>query len=306
MNRRDCLASGLALLAAAKPAWASEPLPDDEASDEPPSKEPFSLFVATPERAVIRMLELARVTSNDLVLDLGSGDGRIPIVAARRYGARGRGVDINPRLVEQSVAEARRQDVAGRVRFETGDVMDTDVSAATVVTMYLFPALIARLKPKLWSQLKPGARIVVYDYSMTEWPAEEALTLYVPERYLGRGGDVTARLWVRPADFSGRWFGMMEAGSGLPLELSIDQRYQRIQGTGRMGGANVDLYNAHVQGPTIEFLVEDAARTRYEIVARLEGNSMRGEARIQGGTENSTAAWMARRVASGLPIDRPV
>jgi hypothetical protein len=172
--------------------------------------------------------------------------------------------------------------------------------------MYLFPALIARLKPKLWSQLKPGARVVIYDYNMTEWPCEEALTMYVPQRYLGRGGDVTARLWVKPANFSGRWRAALDVTGGPSMDLLLDQRYQRIQGTARLRGANLDLYNTHVQGARIEFAIEDSARTRHEVVARLEGETMRGNVHIQRGSENSTAAWRARRVLPGAPIDRPV
>jgi SAM-dependent methyltransferase len=308
VNRRDWLASGLALLASAGSSRADEPaeVEAEEEGDSTPPGEPFSLFVPTPERAVIRMLELARVTPRDLVLDLGSGDGRIPIVAARRFGARGRGVDINAGLVQESNAEARRQGVAARVRFERADVMDTDASAATVVTLYLFPALINRLKPRLFAQLKPGARIVIYDYTMSEWPAEETLAMYVPERYLGRGGDVSIRLWVVPANFSGRWAAVIDGLSAAPLALFIDQRYQRIEGTAQLRDAKLDFYNTHVQGPRIEFGIEDSERTRCELVGRLDGDMLRGEARIQRGSESTRTSWLARRTSPPASIERPV
>jgi SAM-dependent methyltransferase len=301
VNRREWLTGGLALLAAAKASAAEEaPAPMDDEYEEP-AKEPFSLFVPTPERAVIRLLELARVGPRDNVLDLGSGDGRFPILAAKRFGARGRGVDINPDLVKQSIAEARRQGVGDRVRFEQGDVMETDASSATVVTMYLFPALVNRLKPRLLAQLRPGARIVIYDYTMSEWPPEEALSMYVPERYLGRGGDVTMRLWIVPANFSGRWSGAIE-GRGTPFELAIRQNFQRIDGSARLNAAPSDLYTSHVRGADIELLAEPDRNTKYFFTGRLEGESIRGRVRIERGSERATATWRARRTAAGTDI----
>jgi precorrin-6B methylase 2 len=148
-------------------------------------------FLPTPEDVVDRMLELAEVTSGDLVVDLGSGDGRIPIRAAQKYGARGLGIDIDPRRIEESNANARKAGVAHLVEFRQGDALQTDVSAATVVTLYLLSSSNARLRPILQQQLKPGARVVSHAFSMgTEWPADKV------DRFVSANGDqVTLYLW---------------------------------------------------------------------------------------------------------------
>jgi SAM-dependent methyltransferase len=308
VNRRHWLAGAAVLLPSLLAArWAGAAEDEDDHSrnggKDQGGGEPFSLFVPTPERAVIRLLELARTGPNDLVLDLGSGDGRFPMLAARHFGARGWGVDINPELVAQSAAEARRLGLADRVRFEQNDVMEVDLRPATVVSMYLFPALINRLKPRLLEQLRPGTRIVIYDYTMTEWPPDELLTMYVPERYLGYGGDVSMRMWVVPANFSGRWTGSMAGGAAMPIEFSVEQRYQRIRGSARAEGRELDFYNAAVRGDAIEFLVE-IDRVRYHLSGRLAGDDrVEGSVRIERGDEKREASWSARRVSGRGRID---
>jgi cyclopropane fatty-acyl-phospholipid synthase-like methyltransferase len=148
-------------------------------------------FVASPEDVVDRMLELAAVTRDDVVLDLGSGDGRIPIRAALKYGARGIGVEIDPRLVEEAKANARKAGVEHLVEFRLEDAMQTDVSSATVVTLYLLSSSNAKLRPMLEKQLKPGARIVSHAFSMgRDWPADRIDTFTS-----ARGDQVTLYLW---------------------------------------------------------------------------------------------------------------
>jgi cyclopropane fatty-acyl-phospholipid synthase-like methyltransferase len=129
-------------------------------------------FVATPEDVVERMLELAKVGRDDVVYDLGCGDGRIVIAAAKKFGARGVGIDIDANLINQAEARARAEGVAGRVRFEVGDVMAANVSRASVVTMYLLSASNVRLRPLLTKQLKKGARIVSHSFPMGDWEPE--------------------------------------------------------------------------------------------------------------------------------------
>lgn len=148
-------------------------------------------FVASPEDVVDRMLELAAVTKDDVVLDLGSGDGRIPIRAAVKYGARGIGVEIDPRLVEEAKANARKAGVGHLVQFRLDDAMQTDVSSATVVTLYLLSSSNAKLRPMLEKQLQPGARIVSHAFSMgRDWPADKIDTFVS-----ARGDQVTLYLW---------------------------------------------------------------------------------------------------------------
>ena len=139
-------------------------------------------YVQTPHEVVTQMLRLAGVDPNDVVYDLGSGDGRLVIAAARDFGARGVGVEIDPRLVAQSVESARRAGVGDRVTFREQDLFQTDLAAATVVTLYLSPALNLRLRPKLLRELRAGARIVSHDFDMGDWPPARALRVDVRER----------------------------------------------------------------------------------------------------------------------------
>jgi len=139
-------------------------------------------YVQTPHEVVAQMLRLAGVGRNDVVYDLGSGDGRLVIAAARDFGARGVGVEIDPRLVAQSVESARRAGVGDRVTFREQDLFQTDIADATVVTLYLSPALNLRLRPKLLRELRAGARIVSHDFDMGDWPPARALRIDVRER----------------------------------------------------------------------------------------------------------------------------
>ena len=139
-------------------------------------------YVQTPHEVVAQMLRLAGVGRNDVVYDLGSGDGRLVIAAARDFGARGVGVEIDPRLVARSVESARRAGVGDRVTFREQDLLQTDLADATVVTLYLSPALNLRLRPKLLRELRAGARIVSHDFDMGDWPPARALRVDARER----------------------------------------------------------------------------------------------------------------------------
>ena len=149
------------------------------------TKRPDVRFLATPQNVVEAMLELAHVTANDVVYDLGSGDGRIPITAARRYGARGVGVEIDPKLVQLSEQNAAKAGVSPLVRFQTGDLFAADIREATVVTLFLLPALNIDLIPKLRSQLRPGARVVSHHFAMGDrWMPDETRDVNGLEIYL--------------------------------------------------------------------------------------------------------------------------
>ena len=139
-------------------------------------------YVQTPSEVVMEMLRLARVTPEDVVYDLGSGDGRLVIAAARYFGARGVGIELDPALVAESVKIARRAGVGERTRFLQQDIFEADISEATVVTMYLSPGVNARLRPKLQSQLKPGARIVSHDFPIGDWAPERVVQFKGPDR----------------------------------------------------------------------------------------------------------------------------
>jgi len=154
-------------------------------------------FVVTPDHVTRAMLELAAVKPGDFVIDLGSGDGRIVIVAARHYGARGLGVEIVPDLVEQSRDNARRAGVAERVEFRVQDLFETDLSAATVITMYLLPEVNLKLRPRLQA-LKPGTRIISHDWDMGDWKPDRVVTLDVPNKPYGLEKVSRLYLWTVP------------------------------------------------------------------------------------------------------------
>jgi SAM-dependent methyltransferase len=150
-------------------------------------------YVQTPHEVVAEMLRMASVSGNDVVYDLGAGDGRLVIAAARDFGARGAGVEIDPKLVALSTENARRAGVADRVTFREGDLFQMDLSPATVVTLYLSPELNLRLRPKFLRELRPGARIVSHDYGMGDWVPARTLRMEV------RGRVSYIHLWVVPA-----------------------------------------------------------------------------------------------------------
>ncbi len=147
-------------------------------------------YVPTPPDVVRRMLEMANVSPDDVVYDLGSGDGRFPITAAKRFGARGVGVEIDPKLVRRARANAREAGVADQVEFQEGDMFESDLSDATVVTLYLFPEINIKLRPKLFAELDPGDRVVSHDFDMDEWE---------PDRVVEMGSD-TIYLWIIPEE----------------------------------------------------------------------------------------------------------
>ena len=183
-------------------------------------------FVTTPDRVTLAMLQAARVGPRDYVIDLGSGDGRIVILAAKRFGASGLGVEIVPHLVAQSRENARAAGVASRALFREGDLFKTDLSAATVVTMYLLPDVNLELRPKLLA-LAPGTRIVSHDWDMADWKPDRTLTIDVPEKSVGIEKLSRVHLWIVPARIEGDWCG---TGNARGQRLAIRQDFQHVRG----------------------------------------------------------------------------
>ena len=192
-------------------------------------------FITTPEEVVERMLELAGTRADDLVVDLGSGDGRIVIIAARKFGARGLGIELDERLVEKSRDNARAAGVADRVSFVQGDVLTADISKASVVTVYLLPSLIGQLQQRFTGELRPGTRIVSHAFGMTGWTPDRSGTIRLSKSHRGQGDESRLFLWVVPADVRGIW---LSEGR----RLRIEQDYQKIEVdgvSGRLSGNDV-------------------------------------------------------------------
>jgi SAM-dependent methyltransferase len=207
---------------------------------------PQAPFVATPDEVGVAMLRLAETTSGDVVYDLGSGDGRVVIAAAREFGARGVGVEIDAALVQQSRDSARRAGVSDRTRFVWQDIFATPVGEATVVTLYLGEALNLRLRPKLLAELRPGARIVSHAFGMAEWRPDRVLDARGP------AGQHRLMLWVVPAAVAGRW---RASAGGEVGQLVLEQRFSDVEGrlalgadavavTGRQDGDQLRLEGA--------------------------------------------------------------
>ena len=185
-------------------------------------------FITTPEEIVGRMLELAGTRPDDTVLDLGSGDGRIVIAAAREFGARGLGIELDAALVEKSRANARAAGVEERVRFEQGDVLVADIARASVVTVYLLPALMGKLQSRFVAELAPGTRIVSHSFGMAGWRPDRSEVFKVTGRHPGQGDESRLYLWIVPADVRGVW-------RGPGMQVRIEQNYQQIDVEGARG-----------------------------------------------------------------------
>ncbi len=203
-------------------------------------------FIATPGDVVDRMLTLAGTGPEDLVVDLGSGDGRIVITAAQRFGARGLGIELDKKLVEQSRRNAEQAHVAGRVSFVEGDVLISDISRATVVTVYLLPSLIDRLQPRFVDELKPGTRIVSHAFQMVGWKPDRIDTMQVTTPHPGQGDESTLFLWVVPAEARGTW-------RGGDWQLRIYQNYQEIEIEGAIAGTPVEVTAPRLNGSEISW-----------------------------------------------------
>jgi SAM-dependent methyltransferase len=216
--RRRALAALAALGALAALACGAAPV---RAADEVP-------FIVTPDNVTVAMLALARVTPRDFVLDLGSGDGRIVITAAKRFGARGLGVEIVPDLVALSRRNAEAAGVADRAHFVVQDLFQTDLTVASVITMYLLPELNLQLRPRLLA-LAPGTRIVSHDWDMDDWEPDARRDVDAPAKTIGREKRSRLYLWVVPARLQGHW-------CNAAARLRLEQRYQRIDGVLEAGG----------------------------------------------------------------------
>jgi protein-L-isoaspartate O-methyltransferase len=202
------LIAGFALAAAASTVLG------DEAEWRPP-------FITTPPEVVERMLQMAGTRPGDLVIDLGSGDGRIVIAAAQKFGARGLGIELDAALVAKSRQRAVSAKVSDKVSFLHADVLAADISKATVVTAYLLPALMVKLQSRFIDELAPGTRVVSHAFTMAGWAPDRTEKVKLRERHPGQGDESTLHLWVVPADVRGMW-----RADGL--QLRIEQNYQRI------------------------------------------------------------------------------
>jgi hypothetical protein len=238
------------------------------------------IWVPTPDDVVERMLTMAQVTPQDNVWDLGAGDGKIAIMAAKKFGARATGVEYNPDMVKHANENAKKAGVdgsgQGKAVIRHGDIFATDFSSATVITLYLLPALNMKLRPQILS-MRPGTRVVSHSFSMEDWEADEISELDGRRAYF----------WLVPANVMGTW--NLELG-GQRTEMTLEQTFQKVSGKLALGPINAGLRDAKLRGTSISFAYLDQKGVRRDFNGRVSGGKMEGTVRDDKGAEGKWSA----------------
>jgi hypothetical protein len=238
------------------------------------------IWVPTPDEVVERMLTMAQTGPNDIHFDLGAGDGKIAIMAAKKFGARATGIEYNPDMAKHANANAKAAGVEGvgpgKATIRQGDIFVTDFSSATVITLYLLPALNMKLRPTLLA-MRPGTRVVSHSFTMEDWEADEISSVDGRRAYF----------WVVPANVMGTW--LLDAGAQKP-EVSFDQTFQKISGRVKLGAVDGGLRDARLSGFNIAFTYLDQAGTRRDFTGRVTGGRMEGSFRDDKGGEGRWSA----------------
>jgi SAM-dependent methyltransferase len=276
MSRLSPIATAvLAALFHAVPAGSAPPQEPPEPRQGQMGKD--VIWLPTPESLVERMLTMAQVGPRDVVYDLGSGDGRMVIAAAKR-GAQAIGVEFNPELVAFSESRARGQGAARKARFIRGDIFETDFSDATVVTLYLLSTVNMRLRPTLL-KMRPGTRIVSHAFTMDDWAPDE----------LSRAEQRTAYLWIVPAAVEGSW--RVDLQDGRSFDVALVQRFQKVEGTVALGTVEAGLREPVLRGDTIRFGFVDQDGVWHELTGTVSGERMSGKFEATG----RRGGWTATR-----------
>jgi SAM-dependent methyltransferase len=244
-------------------------------------------YVPTPQRVVEAMLDMVDLRDGDVVWDLGCGDGRLVITAAKRNKVKGVGVDLDPQRIKESKENAKKEGVKDRVEFRVADLFKTDFSDATVLTMYLLQSVNLKLRPVILRDLEPGARIVSHSFNMGEWEADQRETV---ESAIGALSP-TIYHWVVPANVTGRW--KWTGGEGDHV-LEIQQQFQTFTGTLTINGVKQPVKDGRINGREVKFGVQTADGKRTEYEATADGDTLKGKG----------DAWSASREAGTQePID---
>ncbi|HEY5754250.1 MAG TPA: methyltransferase domain-containing protein [Steroidobacter sp.] len=266
--------AGLLWVGIAAQALSSEATREDcERSYKPSTGQPGKdvVWVPTNDPLVVRMLEMAQVGKNDLVYDLGAGDGKIAIAAAKQFGARAVGVEYNADMAQLAQCLVRAEGVGDKVKVVQGDIFETDFSAANVLTLYLLPELNLRLRPTIL-KMKPGTRVVSHSFLMDDWRPDESSV----------STDGAAYLWIVPADVAGKWTFKEQAGKDS-FDVNLAQTFQKLSGT--VGKGTDDITNAEVRGNQVEMMFSEGdVHTRLK--GELKGNRI--EAKVTRNDATST------------------
>jgi SAM-dependent methyltransferase len=252
-------------------------------------------FVPTPHEVVAEILRLADVKEGDILYDLGCGDGRIVITAAREFGCRGVGIDIDPERIRESRENAAEAGVEELVEFVEMDLFEADISEATVVTLYLLSRVNIRLRPKLFDDLKPGTRIVSHDFDMDEWEADEIS--YIQDEWETH----SVFFWIIPADVSGIWrLTMPDVAGPHEFVLFLEQNFQKLSGQAREGASPLPVFikDEKIRGAELEFILERSGKNKKERLVfrgKAEGDTITGVVSEEGAPAGSRFVWKAKR-----------
>jgi SAM-dependent methyltransferase len=250
-------------------------------------------YLPTKPEVVAKMLEMAHVGKDDVLYDLGCGDGRIVITAAKLYGTRGVGVDLNPERIRECHENAKKEGVTSLVTFLQQDLFQTDFHEASVAMLYLLSSVNLRLRPILFAQLRPGCRVVSHDFSMDTWKPDDSAMVEA-------GGLIhEVYSWMIPANASGSWAWTLPEGDKLiPCRLDLEQHFQVVSGKVNIGGRDVPLLSPTLVGDRIEFLIareEGGKERRVNYVGRVVRNSIEGTMAVQGTGKPAQKPWRAER-----------
>ena len=251
-------------------------------------------YVQTPQNVVDAMLKTAKVTARDYVIDLGSGDGRLVITAAKQHGARGFGVDLDKRLVQLANNNARKAGVADRAKFYARDLFETDLSPASVITIYLLPEVNLMARSKLLA-LAPGTRIVSHDYGIGDWMPDIEYEMDAPDKPVGRSKKSKVLYWVVPDQVAGRWTWQVDiGGKARQVELALKQNYQKLEAAAKMDDRAVPVEQAKLTGRVVAVTLTLPGRGRVTFSGQRINQALEGEMRGAGG--DKPAPWSAVRV----------
>ena len=270
------LMSGLGFLWAGAPGFAQSRVPDVH-------------YEPTPQLIVEDLLKMAEVNRNDIIYDLGCGDGRFVITAAKKYGARGVGIDIDPERIKESNQNARVAGVMDKVKFIEADLFETDIREATVVALYLLPEMNMQLRPKLLKDLKPGSRVVSHEFDMYDWPPDKT----------GKLGRNKYYLWLVPTDVAGKWRWTFPSAQGEDqFLLALTQKFQDIDGKITTPIQTVSPLEAYLMGDQIGFLLRyrpSGKTVEMRFRGQVIGNTIIGTVEVNSGPFAGKHKWAARR-----------
>ncbi len=287
-TRRTMLSRGIAALLLL-PLFRSASAQTQE--DDRPRITEETPFVRSPAVVVDTMLKMAGVRATDFIIDLGSGDGRIVITAAKEYGARGFGVDYDPRLVAFANENARKEGVSDRIKFIQQDLFKTELGSATVITMYLLEEYNMALRPRLFA-LKPGTRIVSHDWHLGDWEADAKVKIPVPDKPVGLEKASWIYFWMVPAKIGGGWRSSIPLESGwVEAELRFDQQFQRISGEAFISGQKLPLERASLTGDFVSFRIQHGKQTIL-FTGQVQRGRIVGQVTLSGGR---ALRWRALR-----------